>query len=98
MTKVKRNKVALWGASLCAFGLVAGLAACAPQSATDAGGDASATSNAKLPQQEGTPAADEYGVVTAEAWKDVYPYQYSSYMRRIRPTPASTTTWSCTWP
>lgn len=50
MTKVKRNKVALWGASLCAFGLVAGLAACAPQSATDAGGDASATSNAKLPQ------------------------------------------------
>ena len=25
MTKVKRNKVALWGASLCAFGLVAGL-------------------------------------------------------------------------
>ena len=89
MTKVKRNKVALWGASLCAFGLVAGLAACAPQSATDAGGDASATSNAKLPQQEGTPAADEYGVVTAEAWKDVYPYQYSSYMENEANSPDS---------
>lgn len=35
MTKVKKNKLALWTASLCAFGMVMGLVACAPQAATD---------------------------------------------------------------
>ena len=27
-----------------------------------------------------TPEADEFGVVSAESWKDIYPNEYASYM------------------
>ncbi len=34
-----------------------------------------------------TPEVDEYGIVTAEAWKDIYPNQYASYMQNADNTP-----------
>lgn len=78
MTKVKRNKAALWAASLCAFGMVAGLVACAPQNSTE-GTDQKA--DEKAPQQQvETPEADKFGVVLAESWKDAYPDQYATYL------------------
>ena len=36
MVKTKRNKLAVWTASVCAFGMVMGLVACAPQATEDA--------------------------------------------------------------
>lgn len=87
MTKVKKNKAALWTASLCAFGMVVGLVACAPQSntnttTTDQKADESTT-------QVETPATDEYGVVLAESWSDIYPDQYNSYMENEANSPDS---------
>lgn len=77
MTKVKKNKLALWTASICAFGMVMGLVACAPQ-ATDSTTDQKADESKPVVQVE-TPEADKYGVVTAEAWKDAYPNQVKTY-------------------
>lgn len=78
MVKTKRNKLAVWTASVCAFGMVMGLVACAPQSTEDAT-EQKADEN-KTVQQVETPEPDKYGVVTAESWKDAYPDQYASYM------------------
>lgn len=85
MTKNKRNKAALWIASICAFGLVMGLVACAPQKSSSQ----TAGQKADESQQAGTPEADEYGVVLAESWKDVYPDQYNSYMANEANSPDS---------
>ena len=87
MTKVKTNKLALWTASLCAFGMVAGLAACAPQASTNDATDQKADNAAT--QQVETPEADEFGVVTAESWKDAYPGQYATYMENESNSPDS---------
>lgn len=79
MTKVKKNKLALWTASLCAFGMVVGLAACAPQNnANDATTDQKANEKPAVEQVE-TPEADSFGVVVADSWKDIYPDQYKTY-------------------
>lgn len=85
MTKNKRNKAALWIASICAFGLVMGLVACAPQNSSSQ----TAGQKADESQQAGTPEADEYGVVLAESWKDIYPDQYNSYMANEANSPDS---------
>ena len=60
--------------------LVAALAACAPagsgnpqEPATGAG-----TSEPVAAPVE-TPEADEFGVVLADSWKDIYPGQYATY-------------------
>ena len=74
MVKTKRNKLAVWTASVCAFGMVMGLVACAPQATEDAT-EQKADEN-KTVQQVETPEPDKYGVVTAESWKDAYPDQY----------------------
>ncbi|WP_080799689.1 ammonia-forming cytochrome c nitrite reductase subunit c552 [Arabiibacter massiliensis] len=78
MTKVKRNKLALWTASLCAFGMVVGLAACAPQNNANDATDQKAEEKPAV--QVETPEADSFGVVVADSWKDIYPDQYKSYM------------------
>ena len=99
MVKTKRNKLAVWTASVCAFGMVMGLVACAPQATEDAT-EQKADEN-KTVQQVETPEPDKYGVVTAESWKDAYPDQYASYMRTsptrlFRMAATSTIIWSCT--
>ena len=40
-------------------------------------------------QQVETPAADEYGVVTADSWKDAYPNQYATYKENEANSPDS---------
>lgn len=75
MVKTKRNKLAVWTASVCAFGMVMGLAACAPQTTETTGSKADENT-----QQVATPEPDKFGVVTAAQWKDTYPDQYASYM------------------
>ena len=86
MTKVKKNKLALWTASLCAFGMVMGLVACAPQAATD--GKADQKEESKTQKVE-MPAADEFGVVVADSWKDIYPDQYKTYKENDANSPDS---------
>ena len=78
MVKTKRTKLAVWTASLCAFGMVMGLVACAPQTSSDGKTDQKADES-KTVQVE-TPEADKFGVVVAESWKDAYPDQYASYL------------------
>ncbi|WP_418830167.1 ammonia-forming cytochrome c nitrite reductase subunit c552 [Paraeggerthella sp.] len=86
MTKVKKNKLALWTASLCAFGMVMGLVACAPQAATDGKADQKEESRT---QKVEMPAADEFGVVVADSWKDIYPDQYKTYKENDANSPDS---------
>ena len=88
MTKVKRNKLALWTASLCAFGMVVGLVACAPAASTDGTTDQK-TDEGTTTQAVETPAADKFGVVTADSWKDAYPDQYASYQENAANSPDS---------
>ena len=85
MTNVKKNKAAVWAASLCAFGLVMGLVACAPQN----NADQAANQKSDEKQQVETPEADEYGVVLADSWKDIYPDQYASYKANEANSPDS---------
>ena len=87
MTKVKKNKLALWTASVCAFGMVMGLVACAPQATTDSTTDQKAEES-KTVQVE-TPEADKYGVVVADSWKDAYPNQYKTYQDNDANSPDS---------
>lgn len=86
MARVKRNKLALWIAVVCAFGLFAGLVACAPQATT---GDKADQKAEKPAQQVETPAADSYGVVLAESWKDAYPDEYATYLKNEANSPDS---------
>ncbi len=82
MLKGKR-KAALWTASVCAVALVMGLMACSPQqSGTD-------EKQEPAPAPVETPEADEFGVVTAEAWKDAYPNQYATYQENEANSPDS---------
>ncbi len=85
MTNVKKNKAAVWAASLCAFGLVMGLVACAPQN----NADQATNQKSDEKQQVETPDADEYGVVLADSWKDIYPDQYASYKANEANSPDS---------
>ena len=87
MAKTKRNKLAVWTASVCAFGMVMGLVACAPQATTDDKTDQKADEN-KTVQVE-TPEADKFGVVVAESWKDAYPDPYASYLENESNSPDS---------
>lgn len=85
MTKVKKNKAALWVASLCAFGLIMGLVACAPQN--NAGTE---TTDQKADENQlNMPEQDEYGVILAESWKELYPDQYASYLENETNSPDS---------
>ena len=86
MIKGKRNKLGVWLAALCALSLGVGLVACAPQANS---GDKDAAKEAEPKQQVETPAADSYGVVTAESWKDIYPDQYKTYVENEANSPDS---------
>ena len=74
----KNKKVQLLLATMCSFALVAGLTACAPRANEPTSKDA-----------EIAPAADEYGVVTAEEWSGMYPLQYGTLMENEGNSPDS---------
>lgn len=64
--------------------LVIGLVACAPQAQTN---DKGKEADSK-PAVE-TPKADEFGVVSAESWKDIYPEVYASYEANLDNAPGA---------
>ena len=79
MMKAKGSKAIVWTTALCAFGLVVGLSACAPNADKAGRADRKATDKPVAQQVEQTPDADEYGVVHADQWAGDYPYQYRTY-------------------
>jgi nitrite reductase (cytochrome c-552) len=78
----KNKKHIVWISSFCAFVLIFGLAACAPKENT---GSLASSSDKELTN----PEPDEYGVITAESWKDIYPNQYASYRENDSNSPDS---------
>lgn len=74
-----RNKKGILAASsVCAILLVAGLAACAPQP-----NDSGSKESQIMPQQ------DEYGVVIAEEWAQLYPNELETYRMNADNSPDS---------
>jgi nitrite reductase (cytochrome c-552) len=78
---MKRTKLRLAATAVCVVALVTALAACAPTNKSSdlgsTGSDSSATQSTT--QTAATPEPDEYGVVVADSWKDIYPSQYATY-------------------
>ena len=72
----------------CTLALTIGLVACAPDTN---GGEGSGEGDAQdgASQQVEKPAADEYGVITAASWQEIYPDQYASYMANDANSPDS---------
>ena len=76
---MKSTKIRMVGVAAATVALVAGLAACAPAANNaPAAGDAASDAPATAAPAE-TPEADSFGVVVADAWKDIYPNQYQTY-------------------
>ncbi|WP_350455165.1 ammonia-forming cytochrome c nitrite reductase subunit c552 [Slackia heliotrinireducens] len=79
-------KTSAWKKGLawvCAGAFVVSLAAataCAP-TATSEPTEAEEAGDAAQTVTYETPEPDEYGVVTAEQWKDIYPNQYATYVK-----------------
>ncbi len=74
---MKKSKMRPVVTAMCTVALVAGLAACAPAANNAAPAGDGGSSGQAAPVE--TPEPDEFGVVTADAWKDIYPSQYASY-------------------
>ena len=81
-----KAKVAMWGVGVASFALVVGLVACAPSATT---GKIEAAPSPNAAAKHATPEADEFGVVSAESWKDIYPNEYASYMDNASNSPDS---------
>lgn len=81
-----KTKAAMWGVGVASFALVVGLVACAPSATT---GKIEAAPSPNAAAKHATPEADEFGVVTAESWKDIYPNEYASYMDNASNSPDS---------
>lgn len=81
-----KTKVAMWGVGVASFALVVGLVACAPSATT---GKIEAAPSPNAAAKHATPEADEFGVVSAESWKDIYPNEYASYMDNASNSPDS---------
>lgn len=88
MEKILHNKKALmFLAVLCVIALIATLAACAPQASTDSTTTDNTSSEDTKPVS--TPEPDEFGVITADAWKDTYPEVYASYEANLENAPGA---------
>ena len=67
------------------IGLIFGFMACSPATTSSDEGEAEA------PQQAvQAPEPDEFGVITADAWKDIYPDEYASYRENSTNAPGGT--------
>ena len=87
MTKIKtKKKTALWISSLCALCLAFGLVACS--SGSNDGSEATESTDEEATSVE-TPEADEYGVVLAASWAEIYPDQYETYLANEENSPDS---------
>ncbi len=72
--KSKRARNLLLAVSICA--VVAVMVACAPQSSEE-------PVSSGVAEPVATPDANEYGVVIADSWKDIYPNEYATYMGNL---------------
>lgn len=70
---IASKKTHLWLSLTCVCVLVLGLAACAPQQTENVTKESDSAVDIKIP------APNENGIITAEAWKDVYPNEYATY-------------------
>lgn len=76
---MRKSKLKSVAAALGTIALVAGLAACATGGSPAPTASSSGGSTAVEAPAE-TPEADQFGVVLAESWKDIYPNQYETYL------------------
>lgn len=72
--RVASKQILLWSVVVALVVVAVALCGCSPQANTG-----NPTPQAEKAQT--TPEADQFGVVHAEAWKDIYPNQYESYMK-----------------
>ena len=102
--KSRKRKAVLWISVVLAFSLAIGLMACtndtededegsAEDVATEATEDAEdeAAESDDVDEASATPEEDEYGVITAEEWAEIYPLQYASYLENAENSPDDTT-------
>ncbi|MGI6105352.1 MAG: ammonia-forming cytochrome c nitrite reductase subunit c552 [Raoultibacter sp.] len=81
-----KRKLTLWVAVLCVITVITGMVACAPK-ANDPKAEQAAHNAEKFTGEQ--PDPDEFGVVTADQWKDIYPYEYASYQENLENSPDS---------
>lgn len=82
MSRKQGKKTLVWGITVAiAVGAIA-LAACAPRTNTGV-----PVPNPQAPAS--TPAADEFGVITAASWAEQYPLQYNSYLENAKNVPGA---------
>ncbi len=86
MKKIK--KWALWMVPLCVVASVVGLVACTP-AMQGTGSTAGKQEGAVSTMPVATPETDEFGVVTAESWKSIYPTEYATYELNASNSPDS---------
>ena len=80
---LNRKKTLLFAISLCTVVAIGGIAACAPKANTTTVGNPTPT----VTKASVTPEPDKYGIVKAEQWAEVYPYEYESYLANASNTP-----------
>lgn len=81
----QKRKLALWLSVICTMALIAAMVACAPS--TDEPAVDEGTNQEPVSYEQ--PDPDEFGVVHAEQWKDIYPHEYETYMENLANAPGS---------
>lgn len=85
----RTKKLSMGIAAVLSMALTAGLAVAATSAVADqAEKDASAAAES-VASDAATPEPDEFGVVSAEQWKDIYPDEYATYMENAANSPDS---------
>ncbi|MDR2715149.1 MAG: ammonia-forming cytochrome c nitrite reductase subunit c552 [Coriobacteriaceae bacterium] len=84
---LQKKKVYLFFSVVLVMVLVAALAACTPAAPEAEEEKGAETEQAVQPVV--TPDPDEYGVVTAESWKDAYPNEFASYQDNRQNSPST---------
>ncbi len=79
MVKSRNIKIAVWLLVIATLCVAFALYACAPNENKAGRADQKATSKPVAQKVENTPETDEYGVVDADAWANIYPDQYKTY-------------------
>jgi nitrite reductase (cytochrome c-552) len=95
MRTARGKKLLVWVVAVAVIAAIAALAACAPkQRTTEQKPESMQAANVAEQRAElsktapsSVPAADEFGVIRAEAWKDIYPNEYNSYLKNAENVP-----------
>lgn len=79
---MKGKKLVVTASAMAIVCAVVGVAACAPKAANPVGNPTPNVQRADV-----TPTPDKFGVVKADQWAEVYPYEYASYLENASNTP-----------